>query len=265
MRGNAHRPESGDCALPEAMRRASTPAAAVLGVLLLGSPAVVAQQSARREIPASVFSRAAIFRAVSQQAAVVTPSSAKHDWPRVAALDIGSDVHVLVRGRGMLARRMIRADADHLALLNVQSLEPNMRDACLRLLRENHGLFDAVATGRSFVSRGVRVGPDGIRDETNVVRASIADVLEHVARQDVLEVSTLAESPRRTLGRLGLVLIVTSTVVNVIDSRRRCDCGEMGVTPAGAALMAGGVVAMAASARYPRVERGTRSVVFKTN
>lgn len=245
------------------MRRTLTFWTVAVLVVATGSSVVLGQGAANGDSLTLPFGAAAIARAVAKQSTVSTPSSRTDGWFRVSSLQPGSDVHVLIQGRGTLERRLIRAGSNELLLLNVGNLPRDLRDACLRLVRENPGLFDEVATGKSFASRVIRIGPDGIRNATNAVVARIEDVLERVARDSVLEISIVATNPRKTLGRLGLGLFATSTVVNVVESRRRCGCPDMVPTPAGITLLAGGLIAMAASGRYPKIEKGTRSVVFK--
>jgi hypothetical protein len=190
----------------------------------------------------------------------VTPSD---DWLRVSRLEPAADVHVLAEGRGTLERRLVRVEADQLLLLNTGILTKDARDETLKLLRRNPNLFDDLANGRRYVSNRIRIGSDGIRDGAGRLVAAIDAVLDRLPRDSVLEVSVPAENPRRMWGIVGLTLIATATAVNAVHSQRACDCPEMGFTPVGTGLFAGGLIAMASSSKYAKVKRGDRTVIFR--
>jgi hypothetical protein len=128
--------------------------------------------------------------------AALEHSQVPDDWPRVRKLAAGAEIVVTVTGSQPLARYYVRADEHELNVLNLSSptLPPEARRVLLDTLSNHQEVFGPAQQVRS----DVQVGPDGIFVAGRKI-AELQDVLEHIARADVLEI---AISTRTTRGSL---------------------------------------------------------------
>ena len=250
------------------MRKRSSSAAFHAGLatafLLVACGPARAQVSGDSLPPLSPFTHRALARAVmSVQASAGQVVAPPDDWRKVSRLEPGADVHIVLNGRGTLERRHVRAEGDGLVVFNAGALPNKPRQETMTLLRQHPNLFDDLAAGQRYVRNGIGLGPDGIRDGSGHVVATLEDLVERLPADAIQEISIPAENARRLWGIVGLTLMASATAVNAIHSRRVCHCPDVVITPAGAGLFAGSLFAMLASSQYPKVERGTRTVIFR--
>jgi hypothetical protein len=130
------------------------------------------------------------------------------DWPRVHKLAAGAEILVTVTGSQLLARYYVRADEYELNVLNlsIPTLPPDARRVLLDTLSHHPEVFGPAQQVRA----DVHVGPDGVFVAGRKV-AELQEVLERIARADILEIAiptrTIRGSLRGavTLAALGLV------------------------------------------------------------
>jgi hypothetical protein len=139
---------------------------------------------------AAAITREAVRLAAAEQ------SQLPDDWPRVRQLAAGGEILLTASGSQPLARYYVRADDHELTVLDLSrpTLPPDARRVLLDTLSHHPEVFGAAPQVRSEV----RVGPDGVFVAGQKV-AELQEVLQRIARSDVLEIAIPTRTTRGSL------------------------------------------------------------------
>jgi hypothetical protein len=196
-------------------------------VCLMPSTVPLAAQENRE--PTGLLAAAIIREAVRLAAA--EQSQRPDDWPRVRRLAAGGEILVTTSASQSLARYYVQADDDELTVLNLSrpTLSPDARRVLLDTLSHHPEVFGPVPQVRSQV----QVGPDGVFVAGQKV-AELQEVLQRIARGDVLEIAIPTRTTRGSLrgavefAALGLLFSVPLYVASA-GCPSEGNCGAWGL------------------------------------
>jgi hypothetical protein len=171
--------------------------------------------------------------------------TAESDWSRVRKLVAATEVVVTVQGAQPGKRYFVRADESDLTVLN--PTDPTLPRTAMRGLMDMASNQPEYFTARkgTLVNKELRVGPDGVFVADRKV-ADLGQIVERIARTDVVTVRTKIRSGHQALGgALGTVggFFAGSLVGAAIEGPCACDMpgfkGQLVGAPLGA--IAGGI------------------------
>jgi hypothetical protein len=159
---------------------------------LMSSTVPLAAQETRE--PTGLLTAAITREAV--RLAALDQNRLPDDWPRVRKLAVSAEIIVTVTGSQPLARYYVWADEVELTVLNLScpTLPPDARRVLLDTLSHHPEAFGPAPQ----VRKDVQVGPDGVFVAGRKV-AELQEVLERIARADVLEIAIPTRATRGSL------------------------------------------------------------------
>jgi hypothetical protein len=190
---------------------------------------------------------------------------ARSDWTPVRQLRPGGEIVMTVKGSHSGNRYFVLADESALTVLNLT--DPTLPGAARNVLRgmaTYHTSFFAAPSqvSESFEERDVRVGRNGVFVAGRKV-TDLGQVVEHIARTDVLEIQRRRPGALSKVRRGALIGVLAGVALGVVAAHGICGQGEdscgapfvVGFTGAGAGIGAGAGAIVAVSHRANCVYR----------
>ena len=174
---------------------------------------------------------------------------AESNWSRVRDLAPGTDIVVTVKGSLSAQRYLVAGNESDLSVLNLTdtTLPAAAKKALRDIASHRPESFSAAQKGEMFVvKKNVRMGPDGVFVADEKV-ADLGQVVEHIARTDVVEISALAKPPIwHSVKRHSRIGVLAGAMIGAVlgisaggDSQCRSEC-----IPVGAVVGAGALIGL---------------------